>query len=187
MSISLWQIILIVLGLNMDTLAISSSVALYHSRITPRLVFRIAFHFALFQAGLLLFGWSIGSVADRYFANYDHWIAAALLWIIGLKMIYESFHSDGEVKTDPSRGLSLVILSVATSLDALAVGGSLAFLNVHIVQTVIIAWLLTVCVSSTGLFIGKRVGTMCGKRAELVGGIVLCLIGFKILFSHLGE
>ena len=185
---SFWQTLLIVLGLCMDTLAVASAVSLYHPRITPRLVFRLAFHFALFQAGLLLAGWWAGSFAERYLGAYDHWVAFGLLWLIGLRMIRESFHNEHtEAKGDPSRGLSLVVLSVATSLDALAVGGSLGLLNVRIVQAVVTAWVVTILVTSTGLFIGKKVGTMFGRRAELVGGLVLCGIGIKILVSHMGS
>jgi manganese efflux pump family protein len=182
---SLWQTILLVLGLNMDTLAVASAISLYHEKITPRVWFRVAFHFALFQAGLLFLGWAGGSIAEKYCKAWDHWAAFALLWLIGLKMIWESFHPEHETtKSDPSRGVSLVFLSTATSLDALAVGGSLGFLNADIFQSVLTAWVLTLMVSSTGLFIGKKVGKMFGKRAELLGGIVLCLIGVKIVLSH---
>jgi len=184
--VSLWQTILLVLGLTMDTLAVACVVSLYHSKITPRLVFRVAYHFSLFQAGLLFLGWWVGSFSEKYLGQYDHWIASALLWAIGLKMLWESFHPEREeVKVDPSRGFSLIFLSVATSLDALAVGGSLGLLNAGIVQSVVIAWVLTILVASSGLFIGKKVGKIFGKWAELSGGIVLCVIGVKVLLSHI--
>ncbi len=183
---SLIQTILLVLGLNMDTLAVACAVSLYHAVVTPRLVFRIAFHFSLFQAGLLFLGWWAGSFLEQYAGAVDHWVAFVLLWIIGGKMLWEATHPEyEEVKADPSRGFSLIFLSVATSLDALAVGGSLGLLNANVTSAVITAWVLTVCVSSTGLFIGKKVGKMFGKRAELLGGIVLCIIGVKVLLSHL--
>lgn len=183
---SLFQTILLVLGLNMDTLAVASAISLYHEKITYRVWFRVAFHFALFQAGLLFLGWAVGNFAERYCGTWDHWVAFGLLWFIGLKMFWEALHPEhDEVKSDPSRGFSLIFLSTATSLDALAVGGSLGFLKADIFQSVLTAWILTLIVSSTGLVVGKKVGKMFGKRAELLGGVVLCLIGIKILWSHL--
>lgn len=183
---SLWQTILLVLGLTMDTLAVSSAIALCHERITFRLIFRVAFHFALFQTGLLFLGWGVGNVAGNMVSSYDHWLAAGLLWFIGGKMLWEAYHDhDEEVKCDPSRGWSLVFLSTATSLDALAVGGSLGFLNAEITQTLIVTWIITVAVATTGLFIGRKVGTFFGKWAEILGGVVLILIGAKVLYEHL--
>lgn len=182
------QTILMVLGLNMDTLAVAAAVALKQGTITPRLVFRIVFHFALFQAGLLLLGWWIGCVAGQVAGQFDHWVAFGLLWAIGIKMLRESRHpGPGGMRPDPSRGFSLIFLSVATSLDALAVGGTLGLLQADVTLAVVSAWVLTVVVSSTGLFVGKRAGTMVGKWAEVAGGVVLCLIGVKVLLSHLME
>jgi putative Mn2+ efflux pump MntP len=169
----------------MDTFAVSSAIALYHERITARLVFRVAFHFALFQAGLLLAGWLVGNTVGDYISDYDHWLAAGLLWFIGGKMLWESYHGEEEIKADPSRGWSLVFLSVATSLDALAVGGSLGFLGAKIELTAVLAWILTALVAASGLYIGKRVGKMVGRWAELSGGVVLILIGIKVLAEHL--
>jgi len=184
--VSFLQTVLMVLGLTMDTLAVAIAVSLYHAVITFRLVFRISFHFALFQAGLLFLGATAGSFLQQYASAYDHWVAFGLLWAIGLKMLWEATHPEyEEVKADPSRGFSLVFLSVATSLDALAVGGSLGLLDMNVTQAVTITWVMTVIISALGLFIGKKVGKMFGKRAELLGGIVLCAIGVKVLLSHL--
>jgi putative Mn2+ efflux pump MntP len=184
--VSLWQTILLVLGLTMDTLAVSGAIALYHERITFRLIFRVAFHFALFQTGLLFLGWGIGSAAGTMVSSYDHWLAAGLLWFIGGKMLWEAYHDhEDEVKCDPSRGWSLVFLSTATSLDALAVGGSLGFLEVFITQTLIVTWFITLAVAISGLFLGKKVGGIFGKWAERLGGVVLILIGIKVLYEHL--
>jgi manganese efflux pump family protein len=184
--VSFLQTILMVLGLNMDTLAVASAVSLKQGTITRRLVFRVVFHFALFQAGLLFLGWWIGSVAGKFAGSFDHWAASILLWVIGIKMLWEARHPEPDgIRPDPSRGFSLVFLSVATSLDALAVGGTLGLLHASVTPAVVTAWVLTVVVSTTGLFIGKRVGTMVGKWAEVAGGIVLCLIGVKVLVSHL--
>ena len=191
---SFWETIFVVLGLTMDTLAIASAVALYHPKIGPRLIFRIGHHFSLFQAGLLFLGWWAGSFAERYFSNFDHWIGAGLLWFIGIKMIRESFDSGHEkAKSDPSRGWSLVILSVATSIDAMAVGGSLGLLKnpddraLSIGWILLITWIITVVIAVFGLFIGKRVGLVFGRRAELAGGTVLCLIGIKVVLAHLSS
>ncbi|NLE29743.1 MAG: manganese efflux pump [Phycisphaerae bacterium] len=181
-----WQTIILVLGLTMDTFAVAGAIALFHNRITFRLIFRVAFHFALFQAGLLYLGWGLGNFTGVFIQSFDHWIAATLLWLIGGKMLWESFHEPEErVLTDPSRGWSLVFLSVATSLDALAVGGSLGFLNTRITQTVIMAWAMTVVIAIMGLFCGKNAGKIIEKWAERLGGIVLIVIGFKVLISHL--
>jgi putative Mn2+ efflux pump MntP len=182
---SFLQTLLLVLGLNMDTFAISCAVALYHSRITPRLLYRVVFHFSLFQAGLLLIGWNIGYFTEHYFGRFDHWIAAGLLLIIGGRMIIESLKPQHveENKPDPSRGLSLIVLSVANSLDAMAVGGSLGLLNTKISEMVVMAWIITVIVSAIGLSVGKKVSELFERRAEMVGGMVLCGIGVKILLS----
>jgi manganese efflux pump family protein len=104
---SLWQTILLVLGLTMDTFAVATAISLCHERINFRLVFRVAFHFAIFQAGLLFAGWFIGSSAGKFMGDYDHWIAVALLWFIGGKMFWEAYHASeksDECRVDPSRG-----------------------------------------------------------------------------------
>ena len=170
----------------MDTMAIACAISVFHKKITPRLLFRVMHHFSLFQAGLLFLGWELGNLIEEYFGSYDHWVALALLWFIGGKMIWEFFYPDREeAKADPSRGLSLIFLSLATSLDALAVGGSLAILNANIFHSIFWAWFLTAAIAGLGLSIGKKVGKMFGKYAELSGGIMLCIIGIKVLISNL--
>ena len=167
---------------------VASAIAMCHEQINFRLIFRVAFHFAIFQAGLLLLGWLIGSAVGEFMGGYDHWIAAVLLWLIGGKMLWEACHADDqsdECKVDPSRGWSLVFLSIATSIDALAVGGSLGFLQAEIKMTVVLAWILTVMVAACGLFIGRKAVKIVGKWAEIGGGVILILIGVKVLLQHL--
>jgi putative Mn2+ efflux pump MntP len=130
-------------------------------------------------------GWLVGNTIVELISDYDHWLAFALLGIIGGRMIWESFHSKASKSTDVTRILILLTLSVATSIDALAVGLSFAFLEINIVIATVTIGVTAFLISIVGLLVGKKVGSLVGKRAECVGGVILIGIGIKILLEHM--
>jgi putative Mn2+ efflux pump MntP len=173
-------------ALAMDAFAVALGVGINLSTLTGRHLFRLGFHFGLFQALMPIIGWLAGMSIQRWIQAYDHWIAFALLSFVGGKMLYEAFHGDetNEGK-DPTRGLTLVILSLATSIDALAVGLSLGMLNISIWTPALVIGLVAGLLTVAGLLLGRRCGTAWGKRVEILGGLILCAIGTKILLQHL--
>ena len=132
-------------------------------------------------------GWYLGSRVAHYIKDYDHWLAFGLLVLIGGKMIREALSHGHENRTpsDPTRGWTLVVLSIATSIDALAVGLSMAFLGIEIWVPSVIIGLVAAAMTLVGMVFGKRLGTRFGKRMELIGGIILIGIGIKIVIEHL--
>ena len=186
----IFSLFLIAFGLAMDAFAVSISAGIILKKITFRQFFRLSFHFGLFQALMPVIGWLAGLTVEKTIKAYDHWIAFGLLAFIGGKMIYEAFkeeeeEEEDEAKVDPTKGMTMVILSVATSIDALAVGFSLALLRVNIWFPSIIIGIVALIMSVTGMYIGKYVGILFGKRVSIVGGIILFIIGIKILIEHL--
>lgn len=130
-------------------------------------------------------GWIAGRTVTGYISSYDHWIAFALLAFIGGRMIWESFHEKDESSRDITRWWTLLVLSVATSIDSLGVGLSYAFLNVKILMASIATGLTTFVITIAGHAIGKKVGPYVEKWADIIGGIILILIGVRILITHL--
>ncbi len=184
---SLIVIIGIAVGLAMDAFAVAISASAIIGRITGRHIFRLGFHFGLFQAMMPVIGWLAGSRIQKYIAPVDHWIAFGLLAFIGIKAIYGALSRDVEEKPhgDPSRGVSLVMLSVATSIDALAVGLSFGMLEINIWYPALIIGVVTGIITIIGMQIGSHLGSKFGKPMEIIGGIVLIAIGVKILIEHL--
>ena len=182
-----WLYVLgVAIGLSMDALAVSIAAAMSLSRITPRHVFRLAFHFGLFQFMMPVLGWFLGSSVASLIRDYDHWVAFGLLLFVGGKMLWEAWRGeDRAARTDPSRGWMLVTLSVATSIDALAVGLSMAFLDVAILGPSVVIGLVTGSLSALGVTFGGRLGSRWSESAEVVGGCVLIGIGARILYTHL--
>jgi len=177
----------IAVGLAMDAFATAIAVSVNLGRVTGRQVFRLAWHFGFFQAMMPVIGWFAGVSVERWIKAWDHWLALALLGVVGGRMIISGLRGrdEGPARLDPTRGASLVVLSVATSIDALAVGLGFAALGVRIwVPSVVIgvtAGLLTL----VGILIGSRLGGRFGRRTEVVGGALLIAIGFRILVVHL--
>jgi putative Mn2+ efflux pump MntP len=173
----------------MDAFAVAIATGIVLGKVSGRQTFRLAFHFGLFQFLMPVVGYLAGMTVERYIRGYDHWIAFALLGYIGGKMVYEGFRGAGEEGDggkDPTKGMSLVVLSVATSIDALAVGLSLGVLRSEaIVYPGVVIGVVACTFTAAGLHLGKRLGTVFGKRMEVVGGLVLVGIGLKILFDHL--
>ena len=184
----LFELTLIALGLSMDAFAVSMCKGMSMSRLSLRNATIIALFFGGFQAGMPLWGWLLGKQFERYITSIDHWIAFGLLTLIGGKMVIEVFEKD----QCPSRNgdslniKELLLLSVATSIDALAVGVTFAFLQVSIVPAVSLIGIVTFLLSFAGVCIGNQFGIRLKSKAELAGGIVLILMGLKILLEHLG-
>ncbi len=172
----------IALGLSMDAFAVSIAAAVTLPQITSRHVFRLSFHFGLFQFLMPVIGWSIGQGVADWMGMFDHWLAFGLLAYVGGKMLWEACCGQADaVKVDPTRGWRLVTLSVATSLDALAVGLSLALIHVSVWIPSVVIGVVTATLTALGLGFGSRVGQRWGRGAEIAGGCVLLLIGLKIL------
>jgi len=183
---TLFEIMIIAVGLAMDASAVCLAAAAAGFAKDARAKFRLSFHFGLFQFLMPVLGWLLGIRFVFYFKAFDHWIAFFLLAFVGIRMIRDGMDlSSGIPKKDPSRGMTMVMLSVATSIDALAVGLSLAMLDVNIWYPSIMIGVITTGMCLLAIKIGTRLGTLFGKRMEIFGGAVLILIGFRILFSHL--
>jgi len=177
----------IAVSLAMDAFAVAIAVSVVLVPVQPRQVFRLSFHFGLFQALMPLIGWTAGRTVAGTIASYDHWVAFAILAFVGAKAIWGSLRNDEEhsLSGDPTRGWSLVMLSVATSVDALAVGLSFSFLHVPIWSAVILIGLVAAASTVLGMNLGSRLGIRVGRGIELVGGIVLLGIGTHIVLDHL--
>jgi manganese efflux pump family protein len=171
----------------MDAFAVSIGAGLTLKTVDARQTFRLAWHFGLFQAMMPVLGWLAGLSIASWIAPVDHWIAFGLLAVIGAKMIYEALKdADGDApRSDPTKGWSLVLLSVATSIDALAVGLSLALLNVDIWYPAVVIGLVAGAFTAVGMQLGTRFGALLGRRMEVVGGVILIAIGVQILVEHL--
>ncbi len=175
-------------ALALDACAVAIAVGTMLKSVNFRQAFRLSWHFGLFQAIMPVLGWSAGLSFRSLIEVYDHWVAFALLAFIGGNMIKNGFSDKSEKKVvkDPTRGFSLVLLSIATSIDALAVGFSLSILNVPIVVPALFIGIGAFLFTLAGLFLGSRVGSAInlGRHAEILGGIVLFGIGINILYSH---
>ncbi len=182
------EIIIIALGLAMDASAVSLAAAAAGFANDGRARFRLSFHFGLFQFMMPVLGWLLGISFVSYFKSFDHWIAFLLLGFVGIRMIREGMDKSADThKKDPSRGMTMVMLSVATSIDALAIGLSLAMLEVNILYPSVMIGVITSGMSLFAIKIGTKLGVLFGKRMEILGGLVLIAIGARILFSHLTQ
>ena len=182
---SFWELFLIAVGLSMDAFAVSVCKGLSVKRLEPKHMLLVGLYFGGFQALMPLLGWLLGYRFEAAIASVDHWIAFVLLTLIGGNMIRESFAGDEEQNDDFGFRIMLT-LAVATSIDALAVGVTFAFLSVRILPAVGLIGLTTFLLSGLGVWIGFRFGSRFQAGAERAGGIILILIGLKILLEHLG-
>lgn len=185
---SLLDILFLAVGLAMDAFAVSIGVAIQGHVKGLRPAFRLWFHFGLFQFLMPVTGWYLGIRLAQAIEAFDHWVAFILLAYVGGKMILSGLRGErnqtSPAPSDPTRGWSLVGLSVATSIDALAVGFSLAMLQVNIWYPSVVIGLVTALLSFIGVELGNRLGRKIGHRAEIMGGAFLVLIGLRILFTH---
>jgi len=178
--------IFIAVGLAMDAFAVSLGVGTSGRAKDGRSIFRLAFHFGFFQGLMTFIGWLAGSTIARWINQYDHWIALGLLAFVGINMIRSGLDKESKsYEQNPSKGGFLMILCVATSIDALAVGLSLAFIKLEILQPVLIIGIITSLLALIGLRIGHRLGEHFGKKMEILGGVILIGIGLRIVITHL--
>lgn len=174
-------------ALAMDAFSVSISCGMIIEKPDFGHYFRLSFHFGLFQFMMPVIGYSAGTFLEQYIQSIAHWVAFGLLLLIGLKMIHEAFEKkeeDGECK-DPSRGGRLILLAVATSIDALAVGFSIGVLGGDILLPSIIIGLVCAFFSIAGVALGNHASRYISKGGELIGGVILILIGVKIFVSHI--
>lgn len=184
----IFELLLLSIGLGMDAFAVSVCKGISMKKMDWKKACIIGLYFGGFQALMPVIGYFFGTSFQSIITNIDHWVAFVLLGIIGGKMIQEAFQKDKdeeEYSSDVSVK-TMLILSVATSIDALAVGITFAFLNVNLLLAITFIGLITFVLSVVGTKIGNRFGDKYKGKAEFIGGIILILIGFKILFEHLG-
>ena len=182
----LFTIIIMAIGLAMDAFAVSIVSGSAYKQLKIRHAFRMALFFGGFQAFMPLIGSLAGMSVREYIAGYDHWIAFGLLSAVGGKMFYESFKiNPADENFNPSNIFILLVLSVATSIDALAIGITISLLPVSIVVAVVIIGLITFVLSYLGAFLGKKFGHFFENKIEAVGGLILIGLGVKIVFEHL--
>ncbi len=185
---NLGSLLAIAVALAMDAFAVAVVTGLADLPLTRRRVFRLAFHFGLFQALMPTLGWAVGRAVHRHVAHVDHWLAFALLALVGGHMIWEALHADDDERRqagDTTRGWSLVLLSVATSIDALAVGLTLAMIGARILVPALVIGLVAGALTVAGMMLGRWIGTAWGKRVEVLGGFILIAIGVRIVWEHL--
>lgn len=182
------EIFLIGIGLSMDAFAVAVCRGLKMQKLNVKHTAVIALFFGGFQALMPLIGWFLGKQFEKYITAVDHWIAFALLAFIGGKMIYDSFKKDDDDQgeKDVFNLKEIFVMAVATSIDALAVGITFAFLSVNIWSSISIIGVTTFVLSAIGVLIGHKFGAKYKNKAELAGGVILVLIGLKILLEHLG-
>ncbi len=182
----IFELFVIAVGLAMDAFAVSIATGIRLGCATGRQTFRMAFHFGFFQFLMPVLGWTAGSAVGRYISAFDHWVAMALLAFIGGKMIYEALHHGDNATTaaDPTRGMTLIGLAVATSIDAFAVGLSLGVLKLGILFPSVLIGVVAAAFSTAGIKLGCRIGMAFSRRLEVLGGLVLIGIGIKIVLDH---
>ena len=204
---NLITIILTGFALAMDAFAVSVTKGMTLKNLTKKMAIKIALFFGVFQAAMPLIGWILGISFEGYIKSIDHWVALILLSILGGKMIHEFYENRKEAKDSNKEAVSevsttldkeynakheslsnkeLTSLAIATSIDALAVGISFAFLNVNIVSSSLIIGVITFVVCFIGVIAGKKIGGLFKDYAELVGGVILILIGINIFNEHTG-
>ena len=175
-------------ALAMDALAVSIAAGVFIRNVRPRQFFRLSWHFGLFQGLMPVIGWAAGLSVRQWIARFDHWAAFLLLALVATGMLREAFDKaeNGGLKSDPTRGWRLVLLSVATSIDALAVGLSLAVIGVSVWFPAVIIGLTAALFTLFGLVLGSRAGRIAWLRryAEITGAVVLYVIGLHILYEH---
>ncbi|PPF63173.1 hypothetical protein C5E11_08930 [Clavibacter michiganensis] len=184
---ALWSVFFVALGVSADAFAVALGKGLHMRRFNVRNALIIAAAFGLFQGVMPVIGWFLGTQFASYITGIDHWVAFVLLGLIGGKMLWEAFSNPEDTEIDDRLKLrELLVLSVATSVDALAVGLSFAFLAISISETAVLIAATTFVLTFAGIVIGHRAGVKFRRPAEIAGGLILILIGTRILLDHLG-
>lgn len=185
--LSIAELLILAVGVSMDALAVAICKGLSIQKLKLRHAIIVGLWFGAFQALMPTIGWLLGSAFTELITSIDHWVAFVLLGIIGGNMVREALSRKEDDEVDPSLAFgAMFVLAIATSIDALAVGVTLALLNVNILATVLSIGLCTFIISTIGVKIGNVFGMKFKSKAELLGGVVLILIGLKILLEHLG-
>ncbi len=181
----------VAVALAMDAFAVSVAVGINLKKVNFRQTFRLSWHFGLFQALMPVIGWGLGTNISGYIEDYDHWVAFGLLGLVGSKMLKDAIQPEKEddsvnIQKDSTRGLTMVLLSIATSIDALAIGFSMSVLNISIFFPAVIIGVVAAVFTIVGLHLGKTVSSSktLSVYAEIVGGIVLWGIGINVLYNH---
>ncbi|WP_418404154.1 manganese efflux pump MntP family protein [Blautia sp.] len=185
------ELFLLGIGLAMDAFAVSVCKGLGMRRLNKKQTLIIGLYFGGFQALMPLIGWLLGSQFQKYITSIDHWIAFILLGFIGGKMMIEAIREWNEEETvdvidAPLDHKNMLVLAVATSIDALAVGITFAFLGTPIIEAITIIGITTMVISIIGVVVGNFFGSRYKSKAEFIGGLILVLLGLKILLEHLG-
>ncbi len=179
-------VLLLAVGLAMDAFAVSICKGLAVRKVTIRIMVIVGLWFGVFQGVMPVIGYVAGSAFYDLISEYDHWIAFILLFLIGANMIREALSDEDEGVDDNLGFRTMLLLAIATSIDALAVGISLVMTGDGIVEPALIIGVVTMIISMFGVWIGSRFGDRYGKKAELVGGVILILIGLRIVLEHTG-
>ncbi len=177
---------LLAVGLAMDAFAVAVCKGLAMNRISWKKALTVGLWFGIFQAGMPVIGYLLGAGLSEKIAAFDHWIAFVLLALIGANMIREACRGGDEAADDSLAFGKMLTLAVATSIDALAVGVTFAFLTVNIVKAAAFIGVITLIISMAGVKIGNIFGNKYQAKAEFIGGLILILLGTKILIEHLG-
>ncbi len=181
------SVIFIALALAVDAFAVALGAGVTLKVLDFRKTFRLAWHFGFFQAAMNVLGWTAGLTFRQFIEAFDHWVAFGLLGFVGINMIREAISGHEELqKTDPTKGWTLVMLSVATSIDSLAVGLSFSVLNISVWFPALVIGITATALTVIGLHLGRIVSSSSrlGAKVEVAGGIVLIGIGFRILYDH---
>lgn len=182
---TLFEIILVGIGLSMDAFAVSICKGLSMQKLKWKNAMIVGTYFGVFQAIMPLTGYLLGTTFSKLVISIDHWIAFILLTTIGGKMLKEAYCNNEEDENDDLEFKTMVILAIATSIDALAVGITFAFFEINIIKSISIIGFLTFTISSIGVIIGNKFGHRFQGKAEIIGGVILIIIGIKILIEHL--
>lgn len=185
------SIFLIAIGLGMDAFSVAVGTGFNARRVDPGQLLRLSTGFGLFQFIMPMLGWTAGRTIADLISRYDHWVAFGLLAGVGAKMILDSVRANNDDmgnqsdSPDPTKGFSLLVLSVATSIDAFAVGLSFALLDISVMTASIIIGIVAFAMTAGGIFLGAHAGKKLGKKAGILGGLILIAIGLRILLSDL--
>ena len=184
---SLVTIFLLAVALGVDAFSVAIGIGAANHKKSWAPIWRLSLAFGVFQFAMPVAGWLAGSTVVDLIAGFDHWIAFALLALVGGKMIREGFEKESdEEQADQTRGWPLLLLSIATSIDALAVGFSFSLLKTPILFPAVIIGVVCFCMTAVGMIFGKVLAKLFGKKVEIFGGLVLIAIGIKILIEHIG-
>ena len=180
------EILLIAIGLAMDAFAVSICKGISFKKMNWKKAIIVGLYFGIFQAVMPVLGYFLGTAFETLVTKIDHWIAFILLSLIGLNMLKEAFGKEEECCDDSVDFKTMVILAIATSIDALAIGITFAFLKTNILVSALLIGIITFIVCVLGVKIGNKFGDKYERKAEVVGGIILIFMGVKILLEHLG-